>query len=214
MGHGKIGTEHLWAGIVREGEGMAAEVLTDLGVERAEVLNIVMSRYREAGATGWVSYSPGSTTVRGGFLPVPSRTRLQRFWYRYPGRWVFPLIAWLDCSVPGTKGRVGWISGIPRARPVVSGSIMEARRRAVSDVLEPRVPVGAEWTASLVRLGRGPEDFARAYDELKRIADRVGVDLDDSRVRVESVQTDQGPGLRLVLTRRFDEPEADRDESE
>jgi len=29
------------------------------------------------------------------FVRVPA-TRFQRLWYRYPGRWVFPVVAWLD----------------------------------------------------------------------------------------------------------------------
>src|SRR5438128_10314574 len=39
--HNYIGTEHLLLGLVREGEGVAAKVLTKLGVELREVQNAV-----------------------------------------------------------------------------------------------------------------------------------------------------------------------------
>ena len=182
-----------------------AEVLADLGVSLGSLRAIILSTFRAAGSTGWVGEPPLTSPIRGHFSTVPSLSRLQRLWYRYPGRWIFPLVAWFDCSVPGTKGRVGWISGIPRADQGIGGWIMEARRQAVSDVLQPRVPVGTEWTASVVVVRRGPEDFAKAYEELKLLAAKVGVDLDDARVSVESVQTDQGPGLRLTVSQRLDE---------
>ncbi len=37
MGHSYVGTEHLLLGLIREGEGVAAKVLTDMGVERKKV---------------------------------------------------------------------------------------------------------------------------------------------------------------------------------
>ena len=39
--HNYIGTEHLLLGLVREGEGVAAKVLEDLGVELIQVRNAV-----------------------------------------------------------------------------------------------------------------------------------------------------------------------------
>ena len=37
LGHNYIGTEHILLGLVREGEGVAAQVLTDLGITLAEL---------------------------------------------------------------------------------------------------------------------------------------------------------------------------------
>ena len=37
LGHNYIGTEHLLLGLVREGDGVAAKVLTNLGVELSTV---------------------------------------------------------------------------------------------------------------------------------------------------------------------------------
>ena len=45
MGHGYVGTEHLLLGLIREGEGVAAQVLENLGADldrvRAEVLDLL-----------------------------------------------------------------------------------------------------------------------------------------------------------------------------
>jgi ATP-dependent Clp protease ATP-binding subunit ClpC len=37
LGHNYVGTEHLLLGLIREGEGMAAKVLLELGVDRKRV---------------------------------------------------------------------------------------------------------------------------------------------------------------------------------
>src|SRR5207253_339394 len=42
LGHNYIGTEHLLLGLVREGEGVAAQVLGRLGVELDDVRTVVM----------------------------------------------------------------------------------------------------------------------------------------------------------------------------
>jgi hypothetical protein len=44
LGHSYIGTEHLLLGLVREGEGVAAQVLTGMGISLAEVRLAVMAR--------------------------------------------------------------------------------------------------------------------------------------------------------------------------
>jgi ribosomal protein S18 acetylase RimI-like enzyme len=43
LGHNYIGTEHLLLGLVREGEGVAAQVLGNLGVELEDVRTVVMT---------------------------------------------------------------------------------------------------------------------------------------------------------------------------
>ena len=37
LGHNYVGTEHLLLGLIREGEGVAAKVLIDMGVDRKKV---------------------------------------------------------------------------------------------------------------------------------------------------------------------------------
>ena len=78
LGHNYIGTEHMLLGIVREGEGVAAQVLSslvdDLGRVRQAVIQ-VLGVYATREATergepvemsprGWISRSPGRTRAR------------------------------------------------------------------------------------------------------------------------------------------------------
>jgi ATP-dependent Clp protease ATP-binding subunit ClpC len=59
LGHNYIGTEHLLLGLVREGEGVAANVLVSLGAELPQVRRQVITSLRdvpaEAPGGGWVS---------------------------------------------------------------------------------------------------------------------------------------------------------------
>ena len=53
LGHNYVGTEHLLLGLIREGEGVAARVLLELGVDRKRVREEVMkSLARSGGAVG------------------------------------------------------------------------------------------------------------------------------------------------------------------
>jgi ATP-dependent Clp protease ATP-binding subunit ClpC len=47
LNHSYIGTEHLLLGLVREGEGVGAQVLRDLGVELSDVRETVIQRISE-----------------------------------------------------------------------------------------------------------------------------------------------------------------------
>ncbi len=57
MGHNYIGTEHLLLGLVKEGEGIAAKVLQELGVDldkaREEVLNIIGGTHQSKGQANY-----------------------------------------------------------------------------------------------------------------------------------------------------------------
>jgi prophage maintenance system killer protein len=59
LGHGYVGTEHLLLGMVREGEGVAAQVLTTLGADRARVVEEV---------TRMLAGAPPMTQARRAFL--------------------------------------------------------------------------------------------------------------------------------------------------
>ncbi len=56
LGHNYIGTEHILLGLIREGEGVAAQVLVKLGADlnrvREQVLQLLGAYAREAGAEG------------------------------------------------------------------------------------------------------------------------------------------------------------------
>ena len=145
LGHSHIGTEHMLLGLVREGEGVAAQVLQSLGADlgrvRQQVIQL-MSGYQ------------GHEERQGHQENDPSDA--------YPSR-----------------------SGVSRSRA--------SERRGFR--------VGHRWSAEVVVAGRRPEDFAAAYDQLAGLAGRLGLDdLDASRLHLDSVETEDGPGLRLSLT--------------
>lgn len=52
IGHNYVGTEHLLLGVVREGEGLAAQVLRGLGADLGKVRQSVMQMLGETGAPG------------------------------------------------------------------------------------------------------------------------------------------------------------------
>jgi len=51
LNHNYVGTEHLLLGLIREGEGVAARVLLELGVDRKKVRNELMRILQSAGGT-------------------------------------------------------------------------------------------------------------------------------------------------------------------
>ncbi len=58
LGHDYIGTEHLLLGLIREGEGVAVEILTALGCDLEEIRNAVEDAGRVAGDTMTVGNIP------------------------------------------------------------------------------------------------------------------------------------------------------------
>ena len=71
LGHSYIGTEHMLLGLVREGDGVAAQVLNDLGADMARVRTQVIQMMsgqsgKEAGATVSASGQKGDVEASGG----------------------------------------------------------------------------------------------------------------------------------------------------
>ncbi|MGC2167874.1 MAG: ATP-dependent Clp protease ATP-binding subunit [Acidimicrobiales bacterium] len=71
LGHSYIGTEHMLLGLVREGEGVAAQVLNDLGADMARVRTQVIQMMsgqagKEAGAVSSGSGAKGDAEAAGG----------------------------------------------------------------------------------------------------------------------------------------------------
>src|SRR5687767_15362072 len=70
LGHSYVGTEHLLLGLLREEKGIAAQVLTDAGVNleaaRAETLRILGTDMPQTG---------GATAQQGGGGPTPAQTQ-------------------------------------------------------------------------------------------------------------------------------------------
>ena len=77
LGHSYIGTEHLLLGLIREGEGVAARVIENLGVDLNKVRSNVVKMLGETKTSTSSSSSSGSTptaaaTVSGGKTKTPS----------------------------------------------------------------------------------------------------------------------------------------------
>ena len=62
LGHSYIGTEHMLLGLVREGEGVAAQVLSDLGADMTRVRSQVISMMSGQGGEKNSSASAGSSS--------------------------------------------------------------------------------------------------------------------------------------------------------
>jgi len=61
LGHNYIGTEHILLGLVREGEGVAAQVLGELGAEPDRIRGVVielLAAYSGTGAPSWTYEEP------------------------------------------------------------------------------------------------------------------------------------------------------------
>ncbi len=69
LGHNYIGTEHLLLGLIREGEGVAARVLENLGVDLTKVRSHVI---RPLGEQGAATASGGSGTGSTGRSKTPT----------------------------------------------------------------------------------------------------------------------------------------------
>ena len=73
LGHNYIGTEHLLLGLIREGEGVAARVLENLGVDLNKIRSNVIKMLGETKtSTAGVSASSGSSSPSGGKTKTPS----------------------------------------------------------------------------------------------------------------------------------------------
>ncbi len=74
LGHNYIGTEHILLGLIREGEGVAAQVLQKLGAElhkvRQTVIQLLSGVQGEEAPSG--SGAPSSSSARGGSSSEPS----------------------------------------------------------------------------------------------------------------------------------------------
>jgi len=81
LGHNYIGTEHILLGLVREGEGVAAQVLVSLGVElhavRQQVIQM-LAGYRAAGGSGPVAQVEVAGGPSGSYMGESRRGRAWR----------------------------------------------------------------------------------------------------------------------------------------
>ena len=78
LSHGYVGTEHLLLGLLREEKGIAAQVLTDAGVNldaaKAETLRLLGTEMPQGGVTGATQAAPGATPAQPGKGEKKSKT--------------------------------------------------------------------------------------------------------------------------------------------
>ena len=210
LNHSFIGTEHILLGLIHEGEGLAAKALESLGISLEAVREKVEETIGPAGSapTGSPPFTPRAKKV----LELSLREALQ-LGHNYIGTEHILLglvregegvaaqvLVSLGADLPrvrqqvitllsGYQGRVG-STGPRRPGPV-------ARLRRTESV---PVAIGEGWTVQVVRGGRTPAAFADAYQAMASLATGLGVDVEDLRITVTSVETNEGPGLRLVVS--------------
>ncbi|HMG95160.1 MAG TPA: Clp protease N-terminal domain-containing protein, partial [Gemmatimonadaceae bacterium] len=78
LSHGYVGTEHLLLGLLREEKGIAAQVLTDAGVNldaaKAETLRLLGTEMPQGGTTAAAPGTPGTTQTQTGKGEKKSKT--------------------------------------------------------------------------------------------------------------------------------------------
>ena len=72
FGHNYIGTEHLLLGLIREGEGVAARVLDNLGVDLAKVRQHIIRLLGESGSSSSAGAASSNNTSNNSLLGVGS----------------------------------------------------------------------------------------------------------------------------------------------
>lgn len=72
LGHNYIGTEHLLLGLIREGDGVAAKVLENLGVDLNKLRSTIIKMLGETKATSGVGAGASSSTASSGRSKTPT----------------------------------------------------------------------------------------------------------------------------------------------
>ena len=183
LGHNYIGTEHILLGLVREGEGVAAQVLVSLGADLPRVRQAVIRLLGGGEAAGY-----GDDTT----APLPARRGLQ---VRRGG-------AFVECSFCGRQpphsGRL--VSG-RRGVYVCEHCVKKwGERLAGSDDDTAVDPDGAE--EAVVLTGRTPVDEGAARMEIS-LAFGHALVLSEDRRTVPSVEGGEllGPCLKEAQER-------------
>lgn len=226
LNHSFIGTEHILLGLLSEGEGLAAKVLDSLDISLEVVREKVEETIGPAGSapTGYPPFTPRAKKV----LELSLREALQ-LGHNHISTEHMLLGLVREGEGVASQVLVNLGADLSRVRQQVmlllSGYQVESTvgAEAVSRT-DPGTPhdlaISDALMIQVVRAGRSPAAYAGAYAALARLAEAHDVDLDvvpASEVRVSSVSTNEGPGLRIVVRHRLQaatprDPEAETDE--
>jgi ATP-dependent Clp protease ATP-binding subunit ClpA len=218
LNHDYIGTEHLLLGLIHAGEGVAAKTLEALDITleavRGEVEKVVGQ-----GPVQALTNSPPFTPRAKRVLELSLREALQ-LGHNYIGtehillgilregegvaaRVLVSLGAELAAVREEVIKQLSGFEGSEAAGPTRTAGVLGFQ--ADSPQSHPRGKVGDAWSVEVVRAGRTPEVFAEAYRRVEELVAGIGVELSDSRIGVTSVETDEGPGLRLVVRQELED---------
>ncbi len=206
LGHGFIGTEHLLLGVIRESDGLGAKAIESLGISPEAVREGVKATVGPVAtaSTPKPPFTPRAKKV----LELSFREALQ-FGHNYIG--TEHLLLGIVREGEGVAARVllGLGADLARVREqvirLVSGSSQQERptqRRRDGFSGPEACRIGTRVTFEVVRAGRSAADSASAFETMAQILRGVGIDIDalePEELTVESVETDDGPGLRLVV---------------
>jgi ATP-dependent Clp protease ATP-binding subunit ClpA len=206
--HGFIGTEHILLGLIEEADGIAARALESLGVDlaaaRLQVEELVPPG--RSAKTDSPAFTPRAKKV----LELSLREALQ-LGHNYIGTEHMLLGLVREGEGVAAQVLIGLGADLSRVRQQVMQLLSGYQGLEVATVVRHgvhkrkdttelgRMSVGGSWTAQVVRAGRRPEDFAVSYERMANLLMRLGVEVDDSRISVASVETDQGPGLCFTV---------------
>jgi hypothetical protein len=202
LDHGFIGTEHLLLGLISEGEGLAAKVLESLDISLESVRREVEQTVGRAHGTpgGSPPFTPRAKKV----LELSLREALQ-LGHNYIGteHILLGLMREGDGVAAQVLARLGADLVKVRQTVVQQLSGYEGTRQKAPlpslPTFSRRVPIGEACVVEVVLAGRGPEVFAAAYGRVRELIALLGSTVDDDRVSVTSVDTVEGPGLRLSV---------------
>jgi ATP-dependent Clp protease ATP-binding subunit ClpA len=212
LNHSFIGTEHILLGLIHEGEGLAAKALESLGISLEAVRERVEETIGPAGTapTGSPPFTPRTKKV----LELSLREALQ-LGHNYIGTEHMLLGLVREGEGVAAQVLVSMGADLPRVRRQVIqllsgfGGSEPGEQSPRFDVPEPAsveprklVEVGSRCRFEVVRAGRSKETAEEVFATMTGLLERLGLDfadVDQTLLQVTSVETEDGPGLSLVV---------------
>jgi ATP-dependent Clp protease ATP-binding subunit ClpA len=197
LNHSFIGTEHILLGLIHEGEGLAAKALESLGISLEAVREKVEETIGPAGSapTGSPPFTPRAKKV----LELSLREALQ-LGHNYIGTEHMLLGLVREGEGKAAQVLVSLGADLSRVRQQVIQLLSGYQGREGAAAPGPSSAIGDSWTVKVVRAGTTPSTYAAAHQAIASLAERLGIDVDDGRMTVISVETEYGPGLQLLFS--------------